>query len=330
MRKLLLSAAIMGAATVASAGDHFYQGASLGYVLWDEERFEGGIDNTSGIVGLQLGYEFLNSGAAVEISASTDLNGPEINLYELAWIDYIGTDGGPLRPYWLAGVARSDGQDGAIVDEATSGIVGLGLSSDLSDRIEFRVDGRVYPAFDTNSVSGIRDWGLKLALNYHFGDRHSHSVAPAPAPKPVAAPAPAPEPVRRAAPVPVAPPEVEEVRTITIQLNVEFETNSANVAGVYGDEIQEVANAMRSQQDIQLVLEGHTDSKGSESYNQSLSQRRVESVKQILSSQYGIPSHRISAVGYGEARPIADNETEAGRARNRRVVGVLSWEEVVK
>ena len=301
MRKLLISAAIMGAATVASAGDHFYQGASLGYVLWDEERFDSNVDNTSGNIGLQLGYEFLNSGAAIELSAATDLNGPEIDLYELTWVDYIGNDGGPLRPYWLAGVARSDGPDGSIVDEATSGVVGLGLSSDLSRRIELRVDGRVYPAFDTNSESGIRDWGLKLGLNYHFGDRHSHSVAPAPAPAPVVAPPP--KPVRRAAPVPVAPPEVEEVRTITIQLNVEFETNSANVAGVYGDEIQEVANAMRSQQDIQLVLEGHTDSKGSESYNQSLSQRRVESVKQILSSQYGIPSNLLKQVSILIALP---------------------------
>ena len=140
--------------------------------------------------------------------------------------------------------------------------------------------------------------------------------------------------MRRAAPpatpAAVAAAEVAETRTITIRLNVEFETNSANVAAVYGDEIQEVANAMSAQQDLELVLEGHTDSAGSEVYNQGLSQRRVEAVKEVLVSQYGIDADRVTAVGYGETRPIADNSTADGRARNRRVVGVISWDQTVE
>lgn len=53
-------------------------------------------------------------------------------------------------------------------------------------------------------------------------------------------------------------------------------------------------------------------------------------MKQILVSDYGISANRVSAIGYGESRPIADNATAEGRARNRRVVGVMSWEEKVQ
>jgi len=76
-------------------------------------------------------------------------------------------------------------------------------------------------------------------------------------------------------------------------------------------------------------LEGHTDSRGSDAYNIDLSTRRAAAVKQKLAADYGIDAERISSVGYGESRPIASNQTDEGRARNRRVVGEMSFTEVV-
>jgi OOP family OmpA-OmpF porin len=67
------------------------------------------------------------------------------------------------------------------------------------------------------------------------------------------------------------------------------------------------------------VVEGHTDSVGPDAYNQKLSERRANAVKQVLTNQYGVQSSRVQSVGYGESRPVADNATEAGRAVNRRV-----------
>jgi OOP family OmpA-OmpF porin len=87
---------------------------------------------------------------------------------------------------------------------------------------------------------------------------------------------------------------------------------------------------MKAHDDIELVLEGHTDSRGSDQYNLSLSQRRADAVKAKLVEDYGIPGARVSAVGYGESRPIATNNTDSGRARNRRVVGEMSFSEVFK
>lgn len=113
-----------------------------------------------------------------------------------------------------------------------------------------------------------------------------------------------------------------------MRLNVEFEFDKAIVRAIYGDELEAIANAMKAHEDIDLVLEGHTDSVGPDEYNQGLSERRVVAVEAKLAEMYGLDPARVSTVGYGEARPIADNNTKEGRARNRRVIGELSYSEV--
>ena len=68
-----------------------------------------------------------------------------------------------------------------------------------------------------------------------------------------------------------------------------------------------------------VVVEGHTDSYGGDVSNMALSRSRAEAVGEYLSAELGVPAFRVSAVGYGETRPIANNETSQGRARNRRI-----------
>ena len=70
---------------------------------------------------------------------------------------------------------------------------------------------------------------------------------------------------------------------------------------------------------ISGVVEGHTDATGADAYNQSLSERRAKSVMEYLQAK-GIGDTRMTPVGYGESKPVADNATKAGRAENRRVV----------
>ena len=69
----------------------------------------------------------------------------------------------------------------------------------------------------------------------------------------------------------------------------------------------------------ELVIQGHTDSYGGDELNQKLSQERAESVQQYMINAMRIPSYRLIATGYGETNPIANNETESGRAKNRRI-----------
>jgi len=80
----------------------------------------------------------------------------------------------------------------------------------------------------------------------------------------------------------------------------------------------DLATEMLQSNDIRVRVEGHTDSRGSEAYNQELSQRRAQAVVDYLIEQ-GISPDRLNAVGYGENTPIRNNDTEAGRAKNRRV-----------
>ncbi|MGM0449629.1 MAG: OmpA family protein [Pseudomonadota bacterium] len=106
-------------------------------------------------------------------------------------------------------------------------------------------------------------------------------------------------------------------------LNVRFETGSATVTEDSFPEIRNVAEAMREYPESTLMLEGHTDSVGNAEANKALSRRRAEAVKQILVEELGIDADRIQAEGYGESRPVADNDTAEGRSRNRRVESVL-------
>ena len=82
--------------------------------------------------------------------------------------------------------------------------------------------------------------------------------------------------------------------------------------------LDQVAGALTKRSDIKIELEGHTDSKGSDTYNQALSEARAASVKRYLIER-GVDGGRMSTVGYGETMPVADNTTDEGRELNRRV-----------
>lgn len=98
-----------------------------------------------------------------------------------------------------------------------------------------------------------------------------------------------------------------------------FESGSAVVEEQHRALLQKVAEAASVFPRSQLVIEGHTDSYGSDTTNMSLSRQRAEAVSAFLTAQFGIPAFRSSAVGYGETQPIANNETPQGRERNRRI-----------
>jgi outer membrane protein OmpA-like peptidoglycan-associated protein len=100
--------------------------------------------------------------------------------------------------------------------------------------------------------------------------------------------------------------------------NVTFASNSADVKSEFFDVLTSVSLVLKEYEKTVIEVAGHTDNRGSDTYNQSLSERRAMSVGQYLSSQ-GIQQMRLITVGYGESRPIADNASSAGRQQNRRV-----------
>jgi outer membrane protein OmpA-like peptidoglycan-associated protein len=105
---------------------------------------------------------------------------------------------------------------------------------------------------------------------------------------------------------------------ITLPGAVLFPTGKYDILPGAREKLDAVAEALKNQADHKMVVEGHTDSQGSESSNNELSQRRAQSVRDYLVSR-GVPNEIISATGVGQHRPVADNKTADGRANNRRV-----------
>jgi adhesin transport system outer membrane protein len=110
---------------------------------------------------------------------------------------------------------------------------------------------------------------------------------------------------------------------VALEVKVQFETNSAVIASAYDSEIGVAATALRDNPDVRATVEGHTDSNGETAYNQDLSERRAQAVRDLLVSQYSVNPAQLDAVGRGESMPVADNGTAQGRSLNRRVELIL-------
>jgi len=100
--------------------------------------------------------------------------------------------------------------------------------------------------------------------------------------------------------------------------SIYFDTDSDKIKNVSLSTIDEIIGLMKKIPDVKFIIEGHTDSRNSESYNRFLSDRRAASVKKYMIKQ-GVPSGRLESKGYGESRPKFSNETAGGRQLNRRV-----------
>jgi len=132
-------------------------------------------------------------------------------------------------------------------------------------------------------------------------------------PKHVAKPMPKPKPV-------VTKPVIKKEKPVEIIKleGVYFENNSAALKAESEKSLNHAVEVLKKRKDIRVEVAAYTDSRGKDSYNQHLSELRANSVKSYLVS-HGIEADRISAHGYGEANPIADNNTKEGKAKNRRV-----------
>ncbi|MBU0675940.1 MAG: OmpA family protein [Proteobacteria bacterium] len=204
------------------------------------------------------------------------------------------------------GVAKTDPQSGEYV-------------------IHFPVGGRYgyyaeYPGyigqseyFDLSDDLEYREFALDIVLQ--------------PIPKPVIK-APEPKPVAEVLEIP----EIEEETVASAKLapirmnNIFFEFNKAELLQESYMELERWVRFMKENQGIRMQIFGNADNVGTDEYNQKLSEKRAKSVAQYLANQ-GIDLGRMEAIGYGESRPVASNDTEEGRQLNRRVeVKILSEE----
>jgi len=102
-------------------------------------------------------------------------------------------------------------------------------------------------------------------------------------------------------------------------ITLTFESGKSKLLAESFDLLAKVEKAIDVYPESELIIEGHTDSLGDDDFNQKLSQDRAESVLKYMVNAMRIPSYRLIATGYGETNPIANNETESGRSKNRRI-----------
>jgi outer membrane protein OmpA-like peptidoglycan-associated protein len=120
----------------------------------------------------------------------------------------------------------------------------------------------------------------------------------------------------------------ESARGLIVNMSdVLFDTGSANLKPGAREKLARVAGVLLTYPGLEISVEGHTDSVGSDDYNQGLSERRAMSVRSYLVAQ-GIPQQTIDAIGFGEGRPVVSNNTASGRQQNRRVELVISGETI--
>jgi outer membrane protein OmpA-like peptidoglycan-associated protein len=238
----------------------------------------------------------------------------------------------------------------SVWDDGYGGLVGFRFRE--TESLSFRLEG-TYDRFDNphRTIADDADnWGVQFGASLLFGKRGPKPPAPAPAPEPAPAPAPAatprpatpppPEPVPAPIPAPTPapltpatpapaptpapvapitpPPPPAEIKGELILEGVQFETAKAVLLPTSRAVLDRVAASLQAFPKVRVEIAGYTDARGGTAMNLKLARARAEAVRKYLVGK-GVAPSRLTAKGYGEAKPVASNATEDGRARNRRV-----------
>jgi outer membrane protein OmpA-like peptidoglycan-associated protein len=250
---------------------------------------------------------------------------------------YIGGGGGYAR-FRIKNVQYGDTPElRRDHDDIFAWQAGAGLDFDLTERFDlglgyryFHTDKAKFNAVraqpDAEQTTHYRSHAALLSMRYSFGASEPPPAAPpmeqvavVPVQEPPAPPPPPPPPPCQI-PEPGQPMTLEGCKagdTLVLR-GVNFEFDKATLAPNAKTILDQVTLALAARTDIKVEIAGHTDSKGSDIYNESLSRRRADSVRQYFIG-HGIDASRMTTMGYGETRPVADNESDAGRELNRRV-----------
>jgi len=350
MKRNMLFALIalsLGGASVAQAQDFssWYVAPRLGLVFPDSARDT----KTSALEGIGIGawynpnfavdFEYAINNADYKTNSVRDHSQWESVQLDVAGRWYFGEIGSGWRPYIMGGVgavrhAAFSGQTERLFNYANAGwdpmvTAGIGLQYALSDRLAFRGElaarydhdnnSRNSPVSDSFGLSrhtGFTDGIASIALTYSFGGVHEETK----------------KVVQETVTPPPPPPAREEPAPtkVTIDLRgVEFKFDHPRVGEKLVPSLKaptadsvaildEAVDTLKRYPDIRVEVDGHTDSVGTDAYNQKLSERRAKGVYDYLTA-HGIDASRMDGPkGFGKTQPIDTNDTAEGRQRNRR------------
>ena len=205
---------------------------------------------------------------------------------------------------------------------ATNLKFGGGLQYDFTKSFGMRLEMERYRVDDAVGNKGDIDLA-SVGVLFRFGRKGPAPVAAAPAPEPEAY-KPAPYVAPAPAPAPVVVPVVAKTQQYCTILDLTFEINREQIERDDMEKLAVVGTFLTKYPGTTAVIEGHTDNVGTEAHNLKLSKERAESVVNYLVNTTHVDRSRLSAVGYGWTRPIADNATDEGKRENRRINAVVS------
>jgi outer membrane protein OmpA-like peptidoglycan-associated protein len=150
-------------------------------------------------------------------------------------------------------------------------------------------------------------------MKYYWREMQDEPKAPPPPPPPTVPPKPAPPPPPEP-PKPAPPP-----KPVPVFENVYFNESKTNIDPIAAKALDRNGMILKENPDIKVEIGGHTDSLGSAKANQEISEKRALSAKKYIMDKFNISGDRMMIKGYGSGKPIADDKTKEGRAKNRRV-----------
>lgn len=336
---------VMGTAT----GDSFYKenglytGAALGIELTPSTQFqvEYGVSNTDAV----------NAAGTVTTDAEQEMISGN---FLIGFEEFSGYTDNAFKPYVLVGAGRSkievEDASGDFItgSKDTIGNLGLGAMYRINDALSLRGEARAIHNFDNNWWEGMALAGLEVVLGGHLAP----TVAVPPMQEPLVDTAPVvvvesdldsdgdgvPDSIDACPGTPMnvvvdergCPVPVDITDELKMELRVFFDNDKSTIKNQYKPEIAKVAEKMREYPNSTARVEGHASKTGpSARYNQRLSEARAVAVKSMLTNEFGIEPNRLSTVGYGYDQPIADNNTEEGRAMNRRVYAIITGDKTM-
>ncbi len=337
-----------------------YTGAALGIELTPSTQFqvEYGVSDANG----EASEDSAKSGANRFDIEQTMISGN----FLIGTEEFTGYTDSALKPYVLIGAGQSkikvenqeeyEDSNGNTVAAGTEvsnskdtiGNLGLGAMYRINDALSLRGEARAIHNFDNNWWEGMALAGLEVVLGGHLAP----TVAVPPMQEPVVDNTPVvlveadldsdgdgvPDSIDACPGTPMnvvvdergCPVPVDITDELKMELRVFFDNDKSAIKNQYKPEIAKVAEKMREYPNSTARVEGHASKTGpSARYNQRLSEARAVAVKSMLTNEFGIAPNRLSTVGYGYNNPIASNDTEEGRAMNRRVYAIITGDKTM-
>ncbi|MGP5060359.1 OmpA family protein [Psychrobacter celer] len=336
-----------------------YTGAALGIELTPSTQFqvEYGVSNTNG----EASEDSADAGVNRFDVEQTMLSGN----FLIGTEEFTGYTDSAFKPYVLVGAGQSKievenqeqyvNSNDDVVEAGTEvsnskdtiGNLGLGAMYRINDALSLRGEARAIHNFDNNWWEGMALAGLEVVLGGHLAP----TVAVPPMQEPVVDNTPVvvvddldsdgdgvPDSIDACPDTPMnvvvdergCPVPVDITDELKMELRVFFDNDKSTIKNQYKPEIAKVAEKMREYPNSTARVEGHASKTGpSARYNQRLSEARAVAVKSMLTNEFGIAPNRLTTVGYGYNNPIAPNDTEEGRAMNRRVYAIITGDKTM-